>query len=223
MLEGDPAATYERLHQEGLAANAQGKFAVGVEKFTAAYLLAQQAGDTPKQLTALSPRARAQCGMGDFASAHADLATALNLAEQTDTLQDEQAAALSNMGRLRAAMALTYPRYQQAGLIRTTALPLFQRAASLLDGHPHIYYAYENAGHAAVAAAMAGERQQAWRHIGTGMVAAFKKSEAPYDTDRRPAEINRRGLIRFAAAAVLTIMTGDTPILASYARKKLMS
>ncbi len=221
MLEGAQAATYEQLHHEGLAANAQRNFIVGAEKFTAAYQLAQQGEDPLEQLHALNPLARAQYGQNNFDAAGTNLATALALAEQT-ALSDEQAAVLSNMGRMYVVLALTKPPHQHADLIRSTALPLFQRAASLLNRHPHIYYKYENAGHAAIAAATAGQRQQAWEHIGTGAMTAFKKSEAPYDTERRPADINKRGLIRFAAAAVLTIMAGDTPILANYARKKLM-
>jgi hypothetical protein len=95
------------------------------------------------------------------------------------------------------------------------------QSADILRGNDHYYYRYANAQHGSVVAALSGKRRNTYHLLSEGLRVAFKVSPEPYD-QIKTYKINRRGLVQMAAAAALILFGNKTPILANFARKRLV-
>lgn len=210
---------FEELHTQGLQAQKAGNPQAALDRFLSADELAKTADDERKRLDALNPAAHAMWLMGDYDTALGVLTGAERIAERLQLI-DEQAIAVSNMGRLAAVRTVNLsPVPKQAEELRREAVPRFARARQMLAGHGHFYFRYANAQHGSVAAALAGERREAVRLLKDGLSVAFRKSPEPYD-QKRTYRISRRGLGQMATAAGLLPLGGRTPKLAEMARSR---
>jgi tetratricopeptide (TPR) repeat protein len=223
MTEMDPAARaqFEELHAAGMAAKDKGQHEEALGLFLYADDVADSAGDNRKRLDALNPVARALWNLERYEEAAERLVEAASIAKQLELI-DEEAIAISNVGRLIAAKTIrTIPVDEQPGALREASVPLFMKSYDMLRDHPHLYYRYANASHGGVTAALAGERKFAWQLSEEGLGVAHRVSPEPYD-QKTPAEINPMGLKQLKAAKYLVILGNRTPILAAKTRQSLV-
>jgi len=221
MLQGESREQFDKLHATGMALKDANKHDQALAVFERADQLAIDNNDEPKRLDALQPAARALWSMGQFDDAIDKLNTASEIAANLD-LTDEQGIIVSNLGRLATNKIVSNtPVQEQAAALKTQAMPKFAEAYHILMDHPHLYYRYANAQHGSVVSALANERRTAVLLVVDGIRVAYRKSEAPYD--QRPTyELNRRGLIQFAAATALIPLGSRTPLLAKWSRHRLI-
>jgi len=218
VLEGERLLNYEVLHRLGHGAKDSGDHSEAFKYFNLADEIAIAADDPLKQLHARTPAARALWSMGQFDAASQKMDEVKVIADDLE-LVDEQAIAISNIGRIAAVkIAKTMPLEEHREALRERALPHFEEARKLLKGHSHHYYAYANGHHGSMIAALAGKRWQSAKLLMSGLFAAFRRSP-DYDVEKRTYEVNKKGLGQMAVAAALLPLGDRTPILARRARE----
>jgi tetratricopeptide (TPR) repeat protein len=221
MLEGESREQFEQLNTAGQLAKQAGDHESALAIFEKADQLAIAHDDNLKRMHALTPAARALWSLDRYDEATAKLEAASEIAAELD-LTDEKGITISNIGRIAAVKTVhTIPIGRQKTVLRAEAVPRFREAYKTLKGHAHLYYRYANAQHGSVISAMAGERRLTGRLIAEGVRVAFRRSEEPYD-QKRTYEINPRGLVQLLAATALIPLGSRTPLLARYARNRLI-
>jgi tetratricopeptide (TPR) repeat protein len=221
MLEGAAQKHFEELNTAGQSAKDAGNHEGALAAFDEADRVAGIHDDSLKRMHALTPAARALWSLGRYEEATGRLQTASDIAAELG-LSDERGITFSNIGRIAAVKTLrTVPVQDQASTLKQEAAPKFRDAYELLKGHPHLYYRYANAQHGAVVAAMAGERKLANKLVIEGAKVAFQRSEQPYD-HIRTYKISPKGLVQLLAAAALIPFGRRTPVLAGFARSRLI-
>ena len=126
------------------------------------------------------------------------------------------------MGRIAATEVIrTMPIEVQPEALMQRAVPKFIKALSILHNNDHYYYRYANAGHGSLICALAGDKFMANELIKDGMSVAFKTSPQPYD--QVPTwRLTNHDLIRMCYARLLIPLGNRTPVLADFARRKIV-
>jgi hypothetical protein len=198
-MDPENSDMFKELHAGGLQASKRGNFRAARKLFEMADELAVMHEDDCKRLDALNPLARALWNAEDFYGATDKLVTAIEIARELK-LPDEEAIAISNLGRMAAVRVVRlYPAEDVPEALGDEAVPRFEIARKKLAGHPHYHYRYANAHHGAPVAAIAGKVAEAEYLIGEGMRVARRTSPEPYD-QVVTFELNTNGLHQIALA-----------------------
>jgi hypothetical protein len=200
-MDAETGNLFKELHSGGLQASKRGNVRAARELFEMADELAVMHKDDRARLDALNPLARALWSINDFYGATDKLVTATEIASELN-LPDEEAIAISNLGRMAAVRVVRlYPVDDITEALADEAVPRFTLAREKLEGHAHYYYRYANACHGAPIAAIAGNETEASNLIAEGTHVARRRSPEPYDQVVTHT-INPYGLHQIALASM---------------------
>lgn len=221
MLEKQNLRKFNRLRTRAEAAANNNDYPLALEKLEEADDLAVAHDDDPRRLQALTPSAQILWQTGQYDEASEKLDIISKVAEPLG--RDEEAINVSHLGRLVTnKIVRTAPANRQPRLLTMEALPRFESSYLALRVKPNFYYRYENAQHGSLAAALGNDRSLAAILILDGLESAFRRPEEGKER-KLPFEVDPGGLVRLAGAAALLPLGNHTPLLARFARSKLVS
>jgi hypothetical protein len=222
MLERNNLKKFNGFRNRAEIAAGKHDYSSALEKFEKADTLAVAHDDDPRRLQTLTPSAQILWRAGQYDKAAEKLDIASKIVGSMG--KDEQAMNISNLGRLITNRIIqTAPANRHPWLLNREALPRFEGSYLILRPHPNFYYRYENAQHGSLAAALGNDRGLAAILILEGLETAFRIPEKDSETKKPPFVLSPGGLIRLAGATALLPLGNHTPLLARFARSKLVS